>query len=556
MKPNNKKSPVKKSERGQAIILIAFAFIGLVAMVGLVTDTGVLLIEYGKLKRSTDAAAVAAAQEFRPDPLGTPDPLTGLRPLNVTAMENAARSFLQVNQINNLTSVEVHTCEETGDGRPDLCNPDPEGNPIENRKLVEVTTRSNVEFAFLRVIGINSAEVTVTSVGEAATIDLVLLIDTSGSMAYATSGDPYESDPGDNPVACNAADNCQPLRAVKTVAMDFVDSLIYYGYDRVAVVSMTGQVSNPTDEADREPTEVLELSFDRNLILGSIDNLTVFQPRLCPDEWSLTGIGGCLKFDGGTYIDEFCDPYSAAMALPTEPERGIANPSSCPSSNFGQMFNLASAAFSGSGDPDQLRADSLWVTVMVASGPANASTPSDADDGAPSDPFDGPYPFGYCPQNTWLLFAMPNPKPKRCRDAVPGNERDPSAALVPYTNPLTGETTNISLYDAEDYARDMADNLAASKSPNGVTIYTIGLGDEVTELANGTPAVVCEIETTSGNRPCGEAEYLLTYIAREAGDNRPHPGINHGEYFFSPNDAEMRNIFEIIAQNVATKISE
>lgn len=547
------KSLAKKSERGQAIILIAFAFIGLIAMVGLVTDTGLLLIEYGKLKRSVDAAAVAAAQEYRPDPLADPDPTTGVRPLNLTAMENATRTFLQINQINNLDSVEVHTCEDTGDDRPELCNPDPDGNPIENRKLVEVTATSNVGFAFLRVLGINSAEVVVRSIGEAATIDLVLLMDTSGSMSYATSGDPYESDQGDNPVTCNDADNCQPMRAIKDVAMEFVDSLIYYGYDRVAVIPMTGQVTGPTDAAERDPNpddedEVLPLSFDRDVILGSIDDLTVFQPRICPNTFTIDGVGGCLKYEGGTYIDEFCEPYDAAMAMPTEPERGTANPSSCPSSNFGNMFAMAQDAYGGSGNPNLQRTESLWVTVMVASGPANASTPSDPDlvD----------YPFGYCPQNTWLLFAMPEPRPRRCRDAVPGNERSPSSALVPYTNPLTGETTNISLYDAEDYARDMADNLAASKTPNGVTIYTIGLGDGVVREANGTPAVVCEIETTAGNRPCGEAEYLLTYISRQAGDNLPNSGINHGEYFFSPNDAEMRNIFEIIAQNISTKISE
>lgn len=34
-------------------------------MVGLVVDTGILLIEYGKLKRGVDAAAVAFLQQYR-----------------------------------------------------------------------------------------------------------------------------------------------------------------------------------------------------------------------------------------------------------------------------------------------------------------------------------------------------------------------------------------------------------------------------------------------------------------------------------------------------------
>lgn len=520
------KTQAKKSERGQAIVLVAAAFIGLIAMVGLVTDTGLLLIEYGKLKRSVDSAAVAAAQEFRPDPD------TGV--LNLTAMENAARSFLQINQANNVKDIEVHTCDETGEDRPDLCNPDPVDNPIENRKLVEVTAKADVGFAFLRVIGINSAELTVASIGEAATIDLVLLIDTSGSMAYETSGAPNQSNPGDDPIVCNDADNCQPMRAVKDVALDFVDSLIYFGYDRVAVITMTEQASGPTDAVDRDPTEVLPLTFDQNTILYNIDNLKVFQPRVC-DGSNLPG--ECLQYINGTFTKPYCEIYESAIGDPDPGVRATADPSSCPSSNIGGMLALAQEAFSGSGNPDYSRSDSLWVTVLLASGPANASTPSEADE--------DDYPYGYCPQNTWLFFLMPDPKPKLCRDAYPDpdNGRTASDPLVTYTNPISGEEMDISEYDAVDYARDMADNLAAMKSGNGVTIYTIGLGENVQTLV------------ANGDTSQGEAEFLLQYIARDAGDSL-NSEINHGEYFFAPNNVTLRNIFEIIAQNIATKISE
>lgn len=537
MKKNLSETLLKKSERGQAIILIAFAFIGLVAAVGLVTDTGLLMIEYGKLKRSVDAAAVAAAQEFRPDP-DTGD-------LNLTAMENAALSMLQINQMQNVRDMEVHTCEETGADRPTLCNPNPVSDPVNNRKLVEVTAVADVTFAFLRVLGINSTTLTVSSIGEAATIDLVLLIDTSGGMAYQTAGSLTNPDPGDNPRTCNAADNCQPMRAVKDVALEFVDSLIYFGYDRVSVITMTQQATGPTDEVLRDPTEVIPLSFDRNTILFNIDNLKVFQPRVCDGS---NDPGECLQFISGSYNTPYCEIFQTAIGSSDPGIRATADPSSCPSSNIGGMLKLAQSAFSGSGDPDNRRLDSLWVTVMLASGPANSSTPSDAD-------IDD-YPNGYCPQNTWLFFSMPDPKPKWCRDAVPGNERSAASPLVNYTNPISSQNMNISLYDAEDYARDMADNLAAMKSGNGVTIYTIGLGESVaTVQANGTPAVSCAIQESTGPRPCGEAEYLLTYVAREAGNNL-NPNINHGEYFYAPNNVTLRNIFEIIAQNIATKISQ
>lgn len=539
----------KKSESGQAIILIAFAFIGIVAMVGLVTDTGLLMIGYGKLKRSVDAAAVAAAQEFRPDPD------TGA--LNVTAIENAARGMLQVNQIGDTNNITVHTCEDTGADRPTLCNPDPIGNPIENRKLVEVSATANIPFGFLRVLGINGADISVSSIGEAATIDLVLLIDTSGSMAYQTTGNPIRSDPGnpgDDPRACNAADNCQPMRAVKDVAMDFVDSLIYFGYDRVSIIAMTGQASGINDAVSRDPVQVIPLSFDRNTILFNIDNLKVFQSRICDPSNPNPPPGECLEYISGGFNIAKCEIYervSNALNPDGSPNwelRATADPSSCPSSNIGGMIDLARGAYSGSGNPDNQRDESLWVTVLLASGPANASTPSPADAAT--------YPYGYCPQNTWLWDSMPAPQPNDCRDAIPGNERSASSPLVSYTNPIdSNQVMNISLYDAEDYARDMADNLAAMKSGNGVTIYSIGLGDGVTTQANGTPAVTCTVETTTGPRPCGEAEHILTYVSRTAGDAL-NPTINHGEYFFAPNNVQLRNIFEIIAQNIATKISQ
>ncbi len=133
---------LKNSERGQAIIIVAFAIIGLIAMVGLVTDTGILLIEYGKLKRGVDAAAIAAAQQYRQPTSGTE--------LDQAALENAAKNFLQLNQATDIVSVVVHSCESPSGERPALCNPDPEGHPNDNRKLVEVVVSRNLYFGFVR----------------------------------------------------------------------------------------------------------------------------------------------------------------------------------------------------------------------------------------------------------------------------------------------------------------------------------------------------------------------------------------------------------------------
>ena len=52
-------------ERGQAVVIVAAAGIALIAFIGLVTDVGLVYVQYGHLRRAVDAAAVAAAGQIR-----------------------------------------------------------------------------------------------------------------------------------------------------------------------------------------------------------------------------------------------------------------------------------------------------------------------------------------------------------------------------------------------------------------------------------------------------------------------------------------------------------
>jgi uncharacterized membrane protein affecting hemolysin expression len=506
---------IHKSERGQAIILIAFAIVGLVAMVGLVTDTGILLIEYGKLKRGVDAAAVAAAQQYR---------LSG-NVLDQTALENSAKNFLQLNQFTDIVdgSVVVHSCESPAADRPALCNPDPLHNPNDNRKLVEVIATKNVYFGFLRVIGINQTTVSASAVGEAATIDLVLVIDTSGSMAYETSAVQAENDP----TICNPSNTCQPMRVVKDTALDFLNTL-YFPYDRVAVVTMTGP-------HDRYPREVLPLSSRRSDIVSAINNIDVYQPRVC--DGSDTE-GSCLFYDPntGNFLGEVCQIYQNALAF----DPAAADPSSCPSSNIGGALDLARAAFTE--DPNHTRRDAFWVVVSLIGGPANATNTTES------------YPNGFCPPNTWLRLPW-------CRDRNPTIRHAATDDLVTYINPISGvedPRSPISLYDPDDYARDMADDLANTITPDGVTIFTIGLGEAIKSTTYSDDFYA------DGVTKIPPAEDLLIYIAECAGEGSDDdcrtpittPVINHGQYFYAPNNLALGDIFDRIAKNIATKISQ
>jgi hypothetical protein len=511
------KTPVQKSihkkERGQAIILVAFGLIGLVAMVGLVIDTGIMFIEYGKLKRGVDAAAIAAAQQYRS--------VSGGSTLDAIALVDAAKNYLQLNQSDVADAdIVVHSCEDAVVAdRPAQCNPDPIGNPKANRKLVTVAASKYVTFGFLRVIGINGTTISTNSTGEAAALDLVLVIDTSASMAYATTGSYNVSDPGDDPTVCNVSNTCQPMKTVKDVALSFIDTM-YFPYDRVAIVTMTSQ----TPGGDRTPMQLIPLTADKATVQAAISGIKVFQPRVCD---GTDTIGTCLYYDPVTSVfgGTLCQIYQNHASEAT------ADPSSCPSSNVGGTLLRAASALS---DPVNGRPQSFWVVVALMGGPANSTDVNLT------------YPNGFCPENTWLPGFGP-----WCRDRYP-TVRHSSTATASYTNPINNITKTISIYDADDYARDMADQLAGLTSQTGVTIYTIGLGQQVEDT-----------NTVAAGQPAA-AENLLQYIAECAGEHSPddcrtpisNPVLVHGQYFFAPTGSALANIFELIANNIATRISQ
>ncbi len=52
-------------QHGQVLVIFAVALVALLLFVGLAVDSGVLYVTYGQLKRASDAAAVAAANNFK-----------------------------------------------------------------------------------------------------------------------------------------------------------------------------------------------------------------------------------------------------------------------------------------------------------------------------------------------------------------------------------------------------------------------------------------------------------------------------------------------------------
>lgn len=512
---------LQNTERGQAIVIIAFAMVGIIAAVGLMTDSGILLIEYGKLKRAIDSAAIASASQFRKNFSGTD-------------LVESAQDFLSLNQ-SEASTIIVYRCrrdpttgalETTADGTQhadDLCT-------TPRRKLLRVFAERTVTLGFMRILGINTATINASSVGEAASIDLVLVIDTSSSMSYETGGGDGLDSPLDDPATCNTSVStpCEPMNKIKQVAIDFVQGdFLFFPYDRVAVIAMTSQFPG----GNRQPTVPLELSDSESDVVTAIQNLRVFEPPVCDmaSNKASPANGPCLNYDIGTgvFVGLECPVYRRGADLIADTGDEVKNISSCNSSNIGGGLRMAADRFT----IDPIREDSFWAVILLAGGPATAT-----------DPFPS-FPDGYCPPYTWDDPAHPF-----CRD---------ESAEVRHSggNPLQGIPGD-PRYDADDYARDSADYLADPVDGQGVAVYTIGLG----KLIQNAPR---------GDKFAGEK--LLTYIAECAGEPTvygdavgdpcpPNPDTrvneNHGFYSYAPTPAGLEAIFLRIASNIFTRISQ
>jgi len=471
-----------RSERGQAIIIIVVGIVGLLAFAGLMADGGILFIQYSRLKRATDAAAVSAALQYR----------EGYTP---TELYGAAAEFVQLNQLTAYNII-VDTCET----EPLLCT-----SP--RRKLVRVTVSMDVDFGFLPILGIDGTTIRTSATGEAASVDVVLVIDTSASMAFEGGGDPDKADdPADDPSACNPTHSCHPFEEIRAVAIDFIDTL-YFPYDRVAIVTMTSQ----TPDGTRDPVLVLPINATEgmtaadaeNTVVTALNNLKVFQPPVC--DLPNPPFGPCLNYnESNSYIGLGCPLFWLGPDREAGTSDDYSDPSSCTSSNIGGGLRLAGNEFGRS----PVREDSLWVVIALAGGPANASD---------ANPDEG-FPYGYCPPTTW---PPPYGEPPFCRDG----------------DAQSRHVSGNALYDADDYARDMADFVADPENGQGAVIYTIGLGDLIRNAKEGDPDA---------------GEVLLKYIAEEAGGEF----ANHGIYYFAPGPAELREVFRSIAENIATRITQ
>lgn len=161
-----------RSQRGQAIILLAFAIVGLVGFAALAIDGGRVLSDRRHAQNAADNSAFAAA-------------LAKVKGQNyTTAAQNRALSNGYNNGVN--ATVEVNLCSETGI----TCQGLPAG--ADASEYIRVKIRSIVPTTFARVIGRNQVENIVEAIAHASGITSNPLVYGAALASFQRTGTPFE----------------------------------------------------------------------------------------------------------------------------------------------------------------------------------------------------------------------------------------------------------------------------------------------------------------------------------------------------------------------------
>jgi len=535
MIPNRDLLAATKSDqysKGQTFIIIAASFLVLVAFVGLAVDAGLAFIAYGKLARATDAAALAAAAQFREG-------------RSLSEMQATAENAMAVNGV-DFSGITVEVCDYSqplDDQDPQICP-----QPI-RKKLVRITVWADIPLAFMRVLGFNDIGLSAMSIAEAASVDVVLVIDISESMAWdADSGNPLRDpsvcndtslydgseDGGAYPIFSNGLPGeCHPFEEVKNAAGEFIARVLdkpeSEEEDRLSIVTFGNGWS-----ADHDMGTFVRSSgwtSDASTALSIVENLKIVEPDPClyPDGSINQEYGPCIRYDPPDSTN-----FVQVNCISCLPENS-ADLSYLTTTNIGGGLKLAGNMFSL-----DTREDALWVVILLTDGMANATM---ADENGSDDIYNfATYPVGNCP-NDWT-FPL-------CQDENIATRHDPD--------------TDIANYDADDYARDMADFVGcppengegscASAEGQAAVIFTIGLGDGVLDTTN-----------EDSGFPYGTA--LLRYVAAVGVDTDPTTDPCDdlwedeydwqewcGNYYYSPEGDQLITVFQDIASRVFTRLA-
>lgn len=218
-------------QRGQSLIIFTFAFLGLIAMLGVALDLGLVYVEQVRVGRTTDAATLAGVVElpfeedamrraieyielngYQPgvdteivvrgcvDTLETtsphnPDPLNPYPAGNVSEMGPGA-TITTTNEVTGALVIQYITAEEpvaifmidTLSHQPQDGGCDPANGLYGNANKLQINGFVNVNMNFMQFFGFGEVPVQDTATAENITnLDVVVVFDVSGSMEFETN---------------------------------------------------------------------------------------------------------------------------------------------------------------------------------------------------------------------------------------------------------------------------------------------------------------------------------------------------------------------------------
>ncbi len=312
------------TQRGQALVLTAVSLVVLLAFAGLAVDIGMIMLTRLKLVKITDAAALAAAGSLS----GPPSESDSVRRARAVAR---ARQYML-----------MHSFDPDAPGNALRVSFPAVAPPDQPRKLVELKATQRLSLLLLPLIGINEAAVSSGDrQGEAAPLDVVLVLDVSASMCYgnyvrdlycetptiSNLRDPYDPrQPEDliyNPPSDrNVNVRWFPFYQMQDAARLFIDQLDPR-YDQISVVSFSSNEGSWAGQGEARVhlplTDVMNAAKDvigvspasgngvvglrpggrtnmaKGLELG-IDTLLAFTP---PGKARETAIGAIILFSDG-----------------------------------------------------------------------------------------------------------------------------------------------------------------------------------------------------------------------------------------------------------------
>lgn len=554
----------RKGEKGQVLVIVALTFTMLVAVVGLSIDMGYMYVSYARLRRAVDAAALAGSGEFKRN--YTANRLQGaalqVLDMNLNGVDTNDANTFPVRLIETCDTVAAENSWDLTDpadvdlavAKEEAEHPSQEVCTKPLKKIVRATIEQNIPTFFLTIVGIESYPIKVISLSEAATVDVVLSIDTSESMTWGWDINNQTSGDDRDPSQCNIYNSCTPFIDVKNAAAQFVDNL-YLPYDRVGIVTFS-----------KDAELILAMSDDRDDVLDAIDSLKVFEAnQACPynaqqqtysglTRDTFTAIPGdvvnpCRLYHtsvsgpgyvAGSYIGFDCPAFygltpDAAACSTTNTSDGVALGGSILT---GDYSSAASYYPVPAGGWPAKRSSSLWVLLLLTDGAANSGHDSVGNRLCPAAV--NSYDWWEAP-NQHPLCRDANTKVRHCWDNTLNSAgvNDCMSASYPVG---TSSSVDQSHYDGDDRARDMFDVV----SRNNTLIFTIGMGSQTKlnapryDVNGDAPGIVLLQYGAFGTT------YAMT----------PYSGALKGLYYYGNNASDLTRIFLKIANNLATRINQ